>query len=850
MFMWLLRRLSSRDAANAALGDALEELSARKAAGRPPRLPRLWLNLQMFRAVALGFKASLPRLVRSCGLVLRDAVRALRTAPAQSLFIVTVLTVGVTAGTVTFSVVDAVLLKPLPIADGHQIVSISTRDDARKQRVTTEVYWQLKERLTSVQGLVSMSIFSGSLSTLRGVTDDWPIAQTSADAFALFRLRTTIGRLWTEEEQARGEAVAVLGYRVWRERFGSDPSILGETITAGEGRSSYRVIGVLSAESDHPEVSIGSAGYWVPRVIPRSGRADLYGMTARMRPGVTPAQVAEEVRRIEGGENWQPTVTPILDSYVSRVRRWMLLALGAAGLVVLVACVNAANLMLSRCGGRAQEIAVRASLGASRGRIVATVLFEGLLLSAVATGGALLLSLGGVRIARNVLTSMPLGVFRGDQIAVNGRVLIASAAATVVTGLIVALIPAWQTARTPLSSLLKDAAGATSTGRRRWRSIFLTSEVAIVVVLLVVSSLFVVSLARVFDVDLGIDRTNLVAVKPNTEFQGSVVEVRQRLEGVPGVTGVAVSLGTSLPLIGRAYGGAYIDITIRRLDAQGAATEMKALDYRVTPNYFSVAGLEFIRGGTWREESVQTSPSAVIDQRAARALFGDDNPLGRQIKRSNPDGVYTVVGVVPFAPTRGPEEEKLPSVYFPVRLDPKRVFAGLFVRTSRPADEMIPVITEALARFAPLQKMPYVFAADEALSRITATRRFNAGLMSLFGFVGVLIGAAGVYAVMASFVAQQTREIGVRLALGATPDRIHAGVLALAGRHLLVGFAIGVPAAWWLSRGFTALLFQVTPADVSIYVGVAVILTVFGLISAWIPARRASRVDPIVCLKG
>lgn len=849
MLVWLLRRLSSRDAANAAVGDAFEELSARRAVGRAPRFPHLWMTLQLLRSIAAAVGAGFPRFVRAMGLVVRDAFRSLRTAPAQSLFIVLVLMVGITAGTVTYSVVDAVLLKPLPIADGHQVVSIATRDEARKQRVTSEVYWQLKERLTSVQVLVSSSFSSGRLSTLRGVTDDWMVAQVQLEAFAMYRLRTGIGRLWTEEEQAGAAPVAVLGYRVWRERFGSDPSILGDTITAGEGAVTYRVIGVLSAESDHPEVNIGSAGYWVPKVIPRTGRADLFGLTARMRPGVTPAQVAEEIRRIEGSGDWLPTVTPIMDSYVSRVRRWMLLALGAAGLVVLVACVNAANLMLSRCAGRVQEIAVRASLGASRARIVATVLLEGLLLSAAATAGALLLSLGGVRVARNVLTGMPLGVFRGDQIAVNGRVLMASVAVTMVTGLVVALIPAWQTARTPLSSLLKDAAGATSTGRRRWRSVFLTSEVAIVVILLVVSSLFVVSLARVFEIDLGIDRTNLVAVKPNIEFQGTVLEVRQRLESLPGVTGVAVSMGTSLPLVGRAFGGAYHEVSLRRVDAESAGPDIKALDYRVTPNYFEVAGLKFVRGGTWREESIDSAPAAVLDQRVARALFGDGNPIGRPIKRSNPDRVYTVVGVVPFAPTRGPEEENLPSIYFPVRVDPKRAFAGLFVRTTRPAGEMVPVITEALAPFAPRQKMPYVFGTDEALSRITATRRFNTGLMSLFGLVGVLIGAAGVYAVMASFVVQQTREIGVRLALGATRERILTGVLSLAGRHLLMGFAIGVPAAWWLSRGFTALLFQVTPADVSIYVGVAVILAAIGLVAAWVPARRASQVDPIICLK-
>jgi ABC-type antimicrobial peptide transport system permease subunit len=208
-----------------------------------------------------------------------------------------------------------------------------------------------------------------------------------------------------------------------------------------------------------------------------------------------------------------------------------------------------------------------------------------------------------------------------------------------------------------------------------------------------------------------------------------------------------------------------------------------------------------------------------------------------------------VVGTVPYVYVRGPEEAYHPSAYFPLRPSATRTFADLFVRTSRPPEEMVAPINVALKPLAPLTKDPFVFVADEALARLTATRRFNAGLMSAFGLVGILIGAAGVYAVMTSFVAQQTREIGVRLALGATPARIQRGVLALAWRHLAAGLALGLPIAWWSSRGFTALLFGVTPADLSVYVGVTALLTIVGFTAAWIPARRAAGVDPVVSLR-
>jgi predicted permease len=533
----------------------------------------------------------------------------------------------------------------------------------------------------------------------------------------------------------------------------------------------------------------------------------------------------------------------------------MLLALAAAGLVVLIACVNAANLMLTRAARRTQEMAIRASLGASRTQIAFAVLAEGLLLSSAATGAAILCALAGVRIAQTAIATMVPWVFRASTITVNGRVLAAAMACSVLTGLLCSLVPSWQTSRAPISTLLKDTDAPTATGRRRWRSVFLVAEVATVVVLLVVSWLFVASLVRVVSTDLGIDRTHLLGVNPRLSFQVPVVDVVRRIESVPGVEAVAVSTGASLPLIGRAFGGAWHTTEVSRADAAAGSTVaplVTVLDNRVTSNYFDVAGIRFLRGGTRGDASVTDTSPVVLNSEAARQLFGDESPLGRQIRASDPSGVFTVVGVVAHVYTVGAEDEGwIPSAvaYFPAKIGPARTYAGLFVKTSRPADEMLATLTAALQPVAPATKDPFVFVADDAVRRITAERRFTAGLMSIFGLVAMLIGAAGVFAVMASFVAQQAREIGVRVALGATPARIQRSVLALAWRHLLAGLALGVPIAWWLSQGFAALLFQVTPADVTVYLGVAALLSSAGVVAAWIPARRAARVDPIVTLR-
>ena len=716
------------------------------------------------------------------------------------------------------------------------------------------MYWQIRQHIQSVDAIAARSLFSGSTVTVGSVTVEGLINNVSADMFRLLRWSPAAGRFWTSDEEASGQTdVAVIGYRVWREHFRGDLSVLGEKVTLGEEPRTYRVIGVAPEMSDRPELDFASAPVWIPLLVPRTGTTGYWGgILARMKPGVSTTQLSGEVARIIGPLDWQPRVTPLLESYVTNLCGWMLLALGAAGLVVLIGCVNAANLMLTRASGRAQELAVRASLGASRRRLAAMLLAEGLLLSVSATAVAVIVAIAGVQLAKSAITTMLLGIFRSSAISLNGRVLAAAAAAAVITGVLVALVPAWQTSRAPLSSLLKDATAA-STGRRRWRSVFLVTEVATVVVLLVVSWLFVVSLINVVGIDLGIDRANLVAVKPRAEFQGSVDEVKRRLEGLPGVSSVAVSFGASPPLIGRAFGGAWGTTSLRRAEpATGdSAATIKALDYSVTANYFDVAGIRFRRGQTFSDDAAFNATAVVLDENAARQLFGDADPLGRSVRRTDPDGIYTVVGIVPYVYARGAEDRVEPSAYFALQPNPNRKFAALFVKTSKPADQVIPIMVEALKPLAPRTppSEPYIVTANEAVKRLTAQRRFNAGLMSAFGLVGVIIGAAGVYAVMASFVAQQTREIGVRLALGATPVRIQRGVLASAWRHLLIGLVIGVPIAWWLSRGFASLLFQVTPADVSVYVGVSAILLLVGFTAAWLPARRAAKVDPTISLR-
>jgi putative ABC transport system permease protein len=272
----------------------------------------------------------------------------------------------------------------------------------------------------------------------------------------------------------------------------------------------------------------------------------------------------------------------------------------------------------------------------------------------------------------------------------------------------------------------------------------------------------------------------------------------------------------------------------------------EVFQYRVTRNYFDVAGIRFVRGAVW----IEGAPNPVVlDDIVARRLFGEANPIGRQIRASEPAGIHTVVGVVPSVRAKGPEQDFQMAAYFPPN-HKRRAFANsLLVRTTDRPQAVVQRISQALAPVAPSQKQPYIHSFEEAARRITMMRRFNAGLLSAFALLGVVIGAAGIYAVTSSVVAQQTNEIGVRMTLGATPQHVARQVLKSALGHIGLGLAVGLPTAWWVSRGFGNLLFAVTPADPGVYAGVTAIICVVGVLAAVLPARRAARVDPIVSLR-
>jgi predicted permease len=781
--------------------------------------------------------------------VIRDAWRSVRRAPMHSLAVVSILAFGIAFGTVTFSVVDAVLLKPLPVrnADALTWVYLNNAPSQPRKAMSTAQYFEFYDRATTFEQAGLLSTTTGGSAVVDGIAEFVDVKTVSAGAFDLLGLSAAVGRVWTREDEALGRLDgAVITDSYWTRRFNRDRSALGRTVVVG--RRAFQIVGILKASAEAPGFPLTRPPIWIPNTISRSADVSGYfgAMLVRMRPGVTADDVAAEAASILGLD-WRPRTVPLAATYTGPVRMWMLLALAASALVVLAACVNAANLLLARSTLRSQEVAIRSSLGASRVRVATSVVVEGLLLAGAAACVALLFSVWSVSAAQRLLVDARLGLERLDAMSLDARVLATAVTASIATGVLFAVVPAWQMSRTSVVNLLKDGGpGATRAGGL-WRSSLLVCQVSMVCILVVIAWMFVASLAKITTVDMGLDTEHLLAVKPRFGFGTPIDHVVSIVESTPGVTGVAVSTATSIPLFG-AVGGAWHMTDVAREGEDPAPTEF--LDYRVSANYFGVAGIRFTQGAGWPTNvDATTNAPVVLDELAARLLFGDVIPVGRFVTTTALPGVHPVVGVVSNVLSRGPEDELRPSVYFPISPSPTRIFASLLVRTSVNPESLVPVITDALEPYKPNQPEPYVLAGGDVLHTVTTRRRFNAWLMSTFGLAGLLIGAAGIFAVMASLVAQQTREIGVRMSLGATPARIQRDVLASAVRHIGLGLAIGLPAAWYASRGFASMLFHVTPTDLSVYLGVAALLSVVALLAAAIPARRAARVDPIESLR-
>jgi putative ABC transport system permease protein len=807
---------------------------------------------------------------------LRHALRLLRKRPAFAGVALATLAFGIGINAAVFTVIDAVELRGLPFPAAGRLMAIETHlvhQPEEEPWTSAEDFFDVRERARSFSRVAAVSPVWNVVLTGGAEAQRLECLYVSADFFPALGVRPVLGRgvLARDDERGKPSRVAVLGHGFWRRRFGASPGALGKTLEL-DGKA-YAVVGVLPAGFRYPgEPLLGTAAeidLWLPladnelMAIPQRSLRFLK-VLGRRRAAVTAAGAREELRRI-GAQLAQEHpasnrgvalgAQPLAGQVKGRYRTSLLLLAGAVAFVLLMACANVANLVLARNVARRQEMTVRIALGAAGGRLLRQLLIEGLALASL--GGAL-----GLAVAQGCLRALaaaaPPGLLPESGIALDARSLLFTVAAVLGCAVLAGLLPGWHLLRLEISALTGGfgAAGRILTaGSRRLRGALVTFETAVALMLLVGAGLLISSFLRLLAVDPGFAADRLVTLSTQTppaarspEQRAAVLRaVLDRLAAVPGVRGVgAVS---RLPLM-----GSNISST---LWIEGSATpeaDRPGVEYRVaTPGYFQAMGIALRSGRRFdaRDDALSAAPVALINQSLARRFWPGQDPVGRRIKLgANQDRKpwTTIVGVVGDVRHFGLDVEPRPEVYVPYAHSP--LFAPiLVVRTATDPAPMVRELGEAVRSAAPGLPVYNVAPMRELMERSTAQRRFLMWLLTAFAVAALLLAAVGVYGIVSQSVAQRTREIGLRMALGARPAAA-LRLMALDGlRSMLPGLAVGVAGAMGLSRTMRSVLFEVGPLDPVVFAAAAVTLGLCGALACYVPARRATRVDPLAALR-
>jgi putative ABC transport system permease protein len=805
---------------------------------------------------------------------LKAAIRSLRKSPGFTTVALAILALGISSATTMFSVVDAVVLRGLPFDEHDRILAIRERDPIRPTTfgggdTTPQTYLDWKRLSQSFEGLAAVATTTFSLKSESGEPEDPSGLRVSHEFFAALRVQPALGRAFIPDDELDAERrAAILSYGFWQRHFGGAPEALGKTIVLND--QPWEVVGVMPRGFSYPVRADRPTEIYTPMVFTKDDRVHAnnrnfnYTVFGRLKPGITRAQAQGEMTRInEAVEKEFPKwtrgivvdVMTLHEMLVGKVRAWMLMLLGAVGLVLLIACANVANLMLARATVRGREIGVRAALGASRWRLVRGLLAEGVVLSLTGAFIGVALAMAGVRL---VVAWLPPSVPKLSAIAIDLRVLCVTTATAVVTGVLFGIVPALQVSRPDLTSALKDSARGSTAGARtqRLRSALVIGEVALASVLLVGAGLFISSFTKLMAIDAGFDYHRVLTLNLGGRFlpnlsaderlarsRAYTARVLETVRGVPGVDSLGMVNG-GLPLSGS---WSRTNLTIPgRGELKG---DDGSIDRRtVTPGYLQVLRIPLLRGRYLSEEDREGSQQVVvINQTAARKYWPGEDALGQRITINQVERI--VVGIVGDIRHLGPEIPPRQESYIP--LAQTRDGTGtLAVRTTTDPLAALPRVKAAIWSVNRDQHFPGdVFTLEAYMDRLVAQRRFNMALLALFGFIGLTIAAAGIYGVLAYLVAQRTSEIGIRMTLGATALNVTAMIVRRAAVLIAAGLAIGGAGAWYLSAGVKAFLFEVEPTDPRVFVAALVTLAVSGLAASAVPARRAAAVDPLVALR-
>jgi putative ABC transport system permease protein len=788
---------------------------------------------------------------------LRFGARMLLKQPGFTLIAVLTLALGIGANTAIFSIVNAVLLRPFPYKEPERLVILRERvsgGSGFSPSYPNFADWRAQntvfDSMAAALGNESFNLTgAGEPERLQGRI-------VSAEFFSTLGIKPLIGRDFLAEEDRPGATpAAILSYGFWRRRFGEDPSVIGKRLTLNN--QNFTVVGVTPPNFQFETETDVTApiGLQAQRFRLR-GRDPGAGVVARLKPGVSLQQAEAELNMIaarleqqypESNKGRRARVTPLHEFFVGDVRQPLLILLGSVGLVLLIACANVANLLLVRSSARRKEMAVRMALGASRRAIIRQLLTESFLLAALGAALGILLALWG---ASFIAGHLPDGAPRLHEARVDAPVLGFTLAVSLLTGLLFGLAPALQASRSNLTEGLREGDRGSSGRRQRLRSVLVVGEVSLTLTLLVGAGLLIQSFWRVLQVDPGFKAQNLLTMQlsvknPDDQQVANFFEqLQQNVRSLPGVKSVAVSDG--LPFDMANYPGFIIE------DRPSPDNKGSGLRYTVSPDYFQTLGIELIKGRVFTAEDTRDSQLvAVINEVLAQRYFPNEDPLGKRLKQSLPNSPsLEIVGIVRHVEHYNLDGQNSAQPQFYTNFNQSRARPiNLLVRTDA---EPLSLAAAVLAQVAALNKDQAVFnvrTMEQILARSVAARRFSMLLLTVFAVVALALASLGIYGLMSYAVAQRTREIGVRMALGAQSGNVLRLVIGQGMKLAFVGVATGLIASLALTRTMKNLLFGVSATDPATFATIALLLIAVALLACWLPARRATKVDPMVALR-
>jgi putative ABC transport system permease protein len=796
---------------------------------------------------------------------LRFGLRALRRRPAYAAVAIVTLAVGIGASTAMFGLANAVVFEPLPYPEPDRLVRFWDTNEPRGWRANPSSPANFADWREQQRSFTALAAFNTDDITYTGAepAESWPAVLVSSEWTEVLRTPPALGRAFRRDEETFGNhRVVILSHGLWQRRFGGDSSIVGRTISL-EG-SPYTVVGVMPAGFAFPTPA---AQLWAPLAYSYdvSGTRGVHfiDVIGRLRSDVTLSAASAEMDAVmqrlreaypQPLEGWGVRLEPLHEAIVGDVRDRVLIFLGAVGLVLLVACVNVANLSAAHAVTRFRELAVRAAMGAGGWRLGRQLALEGMVVALLA--GALGVGVAALTL-RGVVAAAPGSIPRLDAVTVNPLAVAFATALSLVIGLLVGAIPALRAARRNLFPVLREGGRSASSGpgANRLRHAFVITQVTLAVVLAVCAGLLVKSFARLSEVDPGIRADRVLASTvsvPSSRYPDRFERGRfflrliERLERLPGVQSAAVA--TQLPLEGYSISFVYwVDGTAASL------SERPSGDFRaVSHRYFETVGIRLLRGRAFTAADVRESPRViVIDESLARATFGDADPVGRYLRLGMGDEdeePRQIVGVVADVRQRRLSTPPRPGYYVPITQTPWST-VRVVVRSSLDATALAEGLRREVASLDPLIPVTNVATVADLVTRSVVAPRFNTLLLGVFAALALLLASAGIYSVLSYSVTQRTHDIGVRMALGADAGAVRRAVsrsaLAIAG----VGVCLGIAASLLLTPLMDTLLFEVGPRDPFSFAIPPLIFLGVAWLGSYIPARRASRVDPIIALR-